>query len=31
MGGYDTDDTDHMVTEAAIRAFYEYYCHVMGF
>jgi salicylate 5-hydroxylase large subunit len=31
MGGYDTDDTDHMVTEAAIRAFYDYYCHVMGF
>jgi salicylate 5-hydroxylase large subunit len=31
MGGYDTADTDHMVTEAAIRAFYDYYCHVMGF
>jgi salicylate 5-hydroxylase large subunit len=31
MGGYDTDNTDHMVTEAAIRAFYDYYCHVMGF
>jgi salicylate 5-hydroxylase large subunit len=31
MGGYDRNNTDHMVTEAAIRAFYDYYCHVMGF
>lgn len=31
MGGYDTDDTDHMVTESAIRAFYDYYCYIMGF
>jgi salicylate 5-hydroxylase large subunit len=31
MGGRDTHDTDHMVTEAAIRAFYDYYCRVMGF
>jgi hypothetical protein len=31
MGGRDTRDTDHMVTEAAIRSFYDYYCRVMGF
>ncbi len=31
MGGRDTEDTDHMVTEAAIRSFYDYYCRVMGF
>lgn len=31
MGGRDTQDTDHMVTEAAIRSFYDYYCRVMGF
>ena len=31
MGGRDTEDTDHMVTEAAIRAFYRYYREVMGF
>ena len=31
MGGRDTADTDHIVTESAIRAFYEYYRHVMGF
>lgn len=31
MGGYDREDTDHMVTEAAIRAFYQYYCQVMEF
>lgn len=31
MGGRDTHDTDHMVTEAAIRSFYDYYCRVMGF
>ena len=29
MGGRDTDDTDHMVTEAAIRAFYADYRRVM--
>ncbi len=30
MGGRDTDDQDHMVTEAAIRAFYLHYREVMG-
>lgn len=30
MGGHDTADTEHMVTEAAIRAFYEHYRAVMG-
>ena len=30
MGGRDTDDTEHMVTEAAVRAFYKYYREVMG-
>ena len=30
MGGHDTDDQDHMVTEAAIRAFYAHYREVMG-
>lgn len=30
MGGRDTDDQDHMVTEAAIRAFYAHYREVMG-
>jgi salicylate 5-hydroxylase large subunit len=30
MGGRDTGDTEHMVTEAAIRAFYGYYRAVMG-
>ena len=29
MGGHDTDDTEHMVTEVAIRAFYEHYREVM--
>ena len=29
MGGRGTEDTDHMVTEAAIRAFYAYYRRVM--
>jgi salicylate 5-hydroxylase large subunit len=29
MGGRDDADTDHMVTEAAIRAFYRYYRQVM--
>lgn len=31
MGGTDTADTDHMVTESAIRAFYDYYCRIMEF
>ena len=31
MGGYGREDTEHMVTEAAIRAFYQYYCQVMEF
>ncbi len=31
MGGCGTVDTEHMVTEAAIRAFYKYYREVMGF
>ena len=30
MGGRGTDDENHMVTEAAIRAFYEHYRRVMG-
>lgn len=30
MGGRDTADADHIVTEAAIRAFYGYYREVMG-
>lgn len=29
MGGRDTHDEEHMVTEAAIRAFYKYYREVM--
>ncbi len=29
MGGRDTADTEHMVTEAAIRAFYKHYRAVM--
>jgi salicylate 5-hydroxylase large subunit len=29
MGGADLDDTDHMVTEVAIRAFYDHYRTVM--
>lgn len=29
LGGRDTHDEDHMVTEAAIRAFYKYYREVM--
>jgi salicylate 5-hydroxylase large subunit len=29
MGGLDTEDTHHMVTEVAIRAFYEHYRRVM--
>ena len=31
MGGHEHTDTDHMVTEAAVRAFYEHYRRVMGF
>jgi salicylate 5-hydroxylase large subunit len=31
MGGRDTRDTDHMVTETAIRAFYKHYRSVMGY
>ncbi len=30
MGGTDLADTDHMVTEVAIRAFYQHYRAVMG-
>ena len=30
MGGRDAADTDHMVTEAALRAFYTHYRRVMG-
>ncbi len=30
MGGRDTEDTEHMVTEAAIRAFYRHYREVMA-
>ncbi|MEA2978928.1 MAG: salicylate 5-hydroxylase large subunit [Alphaproteobacteria bacterium] len=29
MGGRDTENTDHGVTESAIRAFYKYYAQVM--
>jgi salicylate 5-hydroxylase large subunit len=31
MGGRSTADTDHMITEAGVRAFYKHYIHVMGF
>ena len=31
MGGRSTADTDHMITEAGVRAFYKHYMHVMGF
>lgn len=31
MGGRGTENTEHMVTEVAIRAFYQYYRQVMGF
>lgn len=31
MGGRECHDEDHMVTEAAIRAFYKHYCKVMGY
>ena len=30
MGGRDSGDTDHMITEAAIRAFYRHYRDVMA-
>ena len=30
LGGRETDDTDHMVTEVALRAFYKGYRKVMG-
>jgi salicylate 5-hydroxylase large subunit len=30
MGGRGVEDQDHMVTEVAIRAFYEHYRRVMG-
>jgi salicylate 5-hydroxylase large subunit len=31
MGGRSTADTDHMITEAGVRAFYKHYIQVMGF
>jgi salicylate 5-hydroxylase large subunit len=31
MGGRSTADTDHMITEAGVRAFYKHYMQVMGF
>ena len=31
MGGRECHDEDHMVTEAAVRAFYQHYRKVMGF
>jgi salicylate 5-hydroxylase large subunit len=31
MGGVSTADTDHMITEAGIRAMYKYYIQLMGF
>ena len=31
MGGREAEDTDHTVTETAIRGFYKYYREVMGF
>ena len=31
MGGRGIENTEHMVTEVAIRAFYRYYREVMGF
>jgi len=30
MGGHGTEDADHMLTEGAIRAFYEHYREVLG-
>ena len=29
MGGRDTEDAPHMVTEVALRAFYDAYRHAM--
>ena len=31
MGGRSVADSDHMVTEAGVRAFYKHYIEVMGF
>jgi hypothetical protein len=31
MGGREWRDEDHMVTETAIRGFYDYYRRIMGF
>ena len=31
MGGRSTADTDHMITEAGVRAFYKHYIETMGF
>ncbi len=31
MGGHDIENTDHMVTETAIRGMYQYYREIMGF
>jgi hypothetical protein len=31
MGGREWHDEDHMVTETAIRGFYNYYRQLMGF
>lgn len=31
MGGTGCEDTDYMVTEAAIRGFYKYYAEIMGY
>jgi salicylate 5-hydroxylase large subunit len=30
MGGYEVEDTDHMVTETLIRGMYKYWRKVMG-
>ncbi len=30
MGGRDTENTPHMVTESSIRAFYKAYRQIMG-
>ena len=30
MGGYDIENTDHMVTETLIRGMYQYWRKVMG-
>ena len=31
LGGRETNNEEHMVTETAIRAFYKHYRNVMGF